>query len=365
MSHKSKSKSKTKPIIQTKILSECKSTNDVLITTAIFKMKDSYRSFEKYEYQLYTLIKNIPSFANLRIYVDDSTEYLFEKYNKTSQPNIEFIYYKCVPFLTDDEKFHDGTFGSIVRLLPCFDFPTGYKYVCVSDIDVSPKMNFQKKFFDKMIDEKAQISYHSALCYTKPWIKIEYPIVNLRFITTVQFPKRLLTTFLQNILDKKYESDRKKILEYDLKAGKKFNPDTKFPYGFDELFTNDLLAKYIFPRFKCLIYRFVTLGTIFKSCFYSTYKTNKKIESLVLKHWNECEKVLWTEPFVPNKIMKMNYDMTIELFELMKDCDKMKMCIESFIDAFKHSEKNSPYHIFIQNPTKNYTTHKTRKNKRI
>ncbi len=351
---------KSIPIIQTKILNECESTKDVLISTAIFKMKDSYRSFEKYENQLDNLIKNIPSFANIRIYVDDSTNYLFEKYK--DYKNVEFVYYKCIPFLTDDEKYHDGTFGSIVRLLPCFDFPKGYKYVCVSDIDVTPKMNFQKRFFDKMTDENAQISYHSALCYTKPWIKIKYPIVNLRFITTEEFPKRLLTTFLQNILDKKYEVDRKKILEYDLKAGKKFNPETKFPYGFDELFTNDLLAKYIFPRYKCLIYQFVTLGTIFKSCFYSNYRTNKKIESLVVKHWNDCEKFMWTEPILSNKIIKLNYTMTMQLFELMKDCDKMHLCINDFLYAYKHSEKNSPYHLIIQNPTK---SHKTRKNKRI
>jgi hypothetical protein len=339
-------------MISTKELKSCKTKHKILVSVAIFKMKDSYRTFEKYIYQLDKLVKDIQKYApfvNLRIYVDVSTQYLAEKYKEDF---VEVVFYECEPFLTEDKKFHDGTFGSLVRFLPCFEHDKKYDYICISDIDVSVRMNIQKKYFDKMKEENAQISYHSTLCYKKPWIKIDYPIINLRFITSVRFPKKMLTDYLQDVVDKKYEKERFEILEYNLKSGKKFSEDTLFPYGFDELFTNGILSKHIFPRYKCLIYIFVTLGTVFKSCFHSTYKSNKKVEELVVKHWNTCEKIMWEEPVVPDKIMKLNYDLTMKLYNLMKDCAKIKVCIDDFLYTFKHSEKNSQYCIITHYPTK-------------
>ena len=69
-------------------------------------------------YKLYTwCLKN--NYV-LRIYFDESIEKYIRK-NFLNKTNIE-LYKYCFPkFYLKDKKFHEGTFGSLVRFFPLFD----------------------------------------------------------------------------------------------------------------------------------------------------------------------------------------------------------------------------------------------------
>ena len=82
-----------------------------------------YRSFDKYINYLKNLINNFYDKAknenfDMRIYFDNSCKNeiksLIEKYKQ-----VEFYKYNYQPLRIGE--FHNGTFGSIIRLLPIFN----------------------------------------------------------------------------------------------------------------------------------------------------------------------------------------------------------------------------------------------------
>lgn len=61
---------------------------NVLLSCSLFKMAHSYRHFGKYENYLSEIIKHLPAFARLCIYVDMTTAYLATEHIIASNPNI-------------------------------------------------------------------------------------------------------------------------------------------------------------------------------------------------------------------------------------------------------------------------------------
>jgi hypothetical protein len=199
-------------MIKTTVLKKATQTRDVLISVSIFKMKTPYSNFIKYEINLSKFIREGPQFANIRIYVDDTTEYLAERYKNFSY--VEFVKYEYSPLKLS--KGHYGTFGTLVRFMPLFYWPSGYKYVWVSDIDINVYLGLSYSYIEEM--KNANFLYASLVYYPKPWIENEYNIINYRVISDRSFAPTVFTSFLKDI-EGPLQDKIKQIIEYD-KSGK-------------------------------------------------------------------------------------------------------------------------------------------------
>jgi len=318
--------------------SQCKNC-DILISTSLFKMKCPYKSFKQYYIEpMLKWIDKIPRNAYVRLYVDESViddEDFKELYDKKIR-NLEIVFYQYDDFYDKDpnydgsicpkyERFtqktpngyagHDGTFGSIVRLLPFYKEyrPKYIKYVWITDIDLAFK-SFNYKYISNLKKYKADISFFSKSCYNKPWadIEIKHPIFAGRIImnTKVDLNKNDLFKFLRDVRKGMYENIHDEIkLHYENKdravIGVKY-----FPVGFDELFIN----KYLNPEFmkyKRIIYFDISLS-LFRNLL--TKEEKKEFNRL----FELCQEL--KQP-VPIKARQRYIEMNEMLYERIKDMD--------------------------------------------
>jgi hypothetical protein len=266
--------------IELKTIKPLKHSNyDIIISTSLFKMKESYRKFPEYITGFLNWFPKIPRATFVRMYIDSSVlgDNDFQKIIDLKATNLEIIQFYCPDFFIEEKNkskdskilkslsksksiilktqdtifpkgYHDGTFGSIIRMIPLFEKPMGVKYIWVSDTDMPTKV-FNYRFIKLMQEKNAKVFYYSKSCYDKPWSEgIHYPVLAGRLIMSskIEFNKGNLTRFLNDILKGKYQDvfdDVKKHYEGTFRS---FENTKYFPYGFDELFTN----KYLYPVFK-------------------------------------------------------------------------------------------------------------------
>ena len=226
-----------------------------LLSLSIFKIIGPYRSFEKYTRFLDRILTH--TYQNefgfdTRVYFDDSCfkeiEPFFSKYK-----NVEFYKFNYPPLRIGD--FHDGTFGSIIRLLPIFEINNltdgehVYEYIWVDDIDILP-MNLDlgliytvnnelNKKFNFNNFNNFNTLFLSLFCYQRPWVKNNYNM-NFPLVTNIKLDKNIFLEFLNDIVNRKFKDVVKNVL--------KFRPDryiydydVRFPYGMDEYFTNFII----------------------------------------------------------------------------------------------------------------------------
>jgi hypothetical protein len=153
-------------------------------------MKCPYKSFKQYYIEpMLKWIDKIPRNAYVRLYVDESViddEDFKELYDKKIR-NLEIVFYQYDDFYDKDpnydgsicpkyERFtqktpngyagHDGTFGSIVRLLPFYKEyrPKYIKYVWITDIDLAFKsfINFFVRFRRPTRLTKSHRTFHGT-----------------------------------------------------------------------------------------------------------------------------------------------------------------------------------------------------------
>lgn len=255
-------------MINTIQLKNAETERSVLLSICIFKMENPYRNFLGYEIKLKKFIYECPSFANIRLYVDDSTEYLAKNYSDIK--HLEIIKFDCPEFKIG--KGHTGTFGTLVRFLPLFYWPSDYKIVWICDIDLKINLEFDKQFIDDLKD--ADFSYVSNVYYNVPWVSIKYNIVNYKILSKFQFPIKLLNDFLIDLKQGGKTELVQKIITYDnSKKGSyskyNFKDDELCPYGIDELFTNvDLFNHLKTLNKKVIVYKKLDIMTILPALYY-------------------------------------------------------------------------------------------------
>jgi len=320
-------------MIKTTVLKKATQTRDVLISVSIFKMKTPYSNFIKYEINLSKFIREGPQFANIRIYVDDTTEYLVERYKNFSY--VEFVKFEYSPLKLS--KGHYGTFGTLVRFMPLFYWPSGYKYVWVSDIDINVYLGLSYSYIEEM--KNANLLYASLIYYPKPWIENEYNIINYRLISDTSFAPTVFTSFLKDI-EGPLQDKIKQIIEYDNKSlGYRkfmFDADEKCPYGIDELFTN----KYLFDHLKTLnlkvlVFQRIDISKIIKELFYQS----KESQEIISGRYIELE-------IFQAKIWSTNKENDLKLYEeyiefcltMIKDLQE-KGITNQYMDTFKELVK--------------------------
>lgn len=292
---------------------------DVLISCSIFKMDPtvSYRDFFKYENALHRCIKASGMF-NIRIYIDYTTTYLVNKYIKES--HVEFVLYKS-------DMPNQGTLGSTVRFHPCFEWPDGYKYVWVSDIDLSKPNIFSPYFISDFIKSDAIASYVTFPCYDKPWINVHSPIINYRFICRSPFPINIFNDYLHDLASDKFDSLRNILIKHNAihKRGVGYS---LHPYGMDEYFTNTILMPYLIKH-KLLIETFITTGTIIPTLKYSSLKDDKDFLALVEKIY-EFDYFFYTNNDKITEVMITNY------IDLVKKIPSQATCLTDFVKLLSH-----------------------------
>jgi len=331
-----------KKSINITILKSATAKRNVLISICIFKMDNPYSHFIKYEINLLKFLRNIPIFANVRVYVDDTTEYLANT-KEAKLSCIEFYKYEYAPLKKN--VGHWGTFGTIMRFLPVFYWPSGYKYVWVSDIDINVNIGLSYSYIEEMA--KANISYVSLMGYNKPWTDgIKFPIINYRFITKIEIDKSVLLTFLDSLIDGNLQSEVEKIINYNNEKSKsgftyrKFdiNIKEKFPYGVDELFTNQFLLQYL-KTTNLTVSVFVLMDII------RIIKSKNKIDNLIeyiRLDFNELES-LWFVIYygtTDNVIISKKYiELCLKIIKSLEDNN----VTYSILDDFKNMCNNITY----------------------
>jgi hypothetical protein len=224
-----------------------------LLSLSIFKIKGPYRPFEKYIRFLDRLLNHVynnKSNFDIRVYFDDSCSKelkpIIDKYK-----NVEFYKFNYPPLRIG--PYHDGTFGSLIRLLPIFENPTFlktvndhvYDYIWIDDIDILPSA-LDLNFVNNYGINKFNTIFLSIFCYKRPWIKDNYNM-NFPLITNIKLDPKIFNKFLDDLANNRFPEVIEQIL--------KFRPDrykydypVKHPYGMDEYFTNyiiyDKLIKY-------------------------------------------------------------------------------------------------------------------------
>ena len=243
---------------------------NVCISISLFKMNDPYRDFGKYVAYLYNWIFKIPKNYFVRLYIDEVTlkSPEFEKIIESSFNNLEIFLYNY-PEYKDNSGYHDGTFGSISRFLILFDndFKKNYSvdYIWISDSDVQP-FYFDPALIKDMKNRRIDICYMSKSTYNVPWIpdSVDYPVINAKIIikNDIKFSKYNFDKYLRDILDGKYKEMYDKIVTWNSYRTKKtvYNPNQKyFIYGFDEIYSNQILYKE-FLNYKRLIIYYLDLA---------------------------------------------------------------------------------------------------------
>jgi len=281
---------------------------NVCISVSLFKMRYAYRNFGKYVNNLFRWIDKLNPSYFVRLYTDKVTyeDSDFQRIVKKNIPHLE-IYIYNYPEFQDDLGYHVGTFGSIIRFVSFFDkkLREEMDYIWISDIDVY--FHHFEKHIENMKAKKVDINYYSKACYYRPWIPdpVDYPIINLRLIISknVKISKVKFDNYLSNVLNGKYKDLEKTIREFNIDSKThNINPlDKTFIYGFDEVYTNQILYKEIL-KYKRLIdynmelkpfehYESIPYSKEMNDLRFELWKNSKINKSIIFKLKNLNDKV--------------------------------------------------------------------------
>ncbi len=217
-------------MISTEVLKQGKASKHVL-SCSIFKMTDMYRPFTQYEgdFKKFLGLRDDLKGFETRVYVDDTTADIVLRITKDIE-DVTVIKYDCPDF--HEKNGHAGIFGMFMRFLPLFE--SGLETVWITDIDIQP--NFLNKNFLKLMDQhKCDMMIESMICYAeRRQLNAKVPLIGIRLISKVTFPKQLLTNFLKRVIDGKENA----LIEVVNQTNVKKPYHGLMPYGIDESFLN-------------------------------------------------------------------------------------------------------------------------------
>lgn len=292
-----------------------------VISISFFAMKNSYRPIEFYQNKLKIFMdrkKSLRGFET-RIYTDDSGKDICLQ---LADEDTTVLHYNCEPFR--DGEGHAGTFGSIVRFLPLFE--KGLETVWISDIDIHPSF-LDMKVLSAMQNNDCSVFIDSVLCYErKPWADVKYPIVAHRFISKITLSKQLFTRFLNQLSDGKMSDLIDEINEYNSPLKK---PNSKFPYGMDEVFLNGPIYKSIFKQDIKVMFR----KDFFTESFmvYNIEEFPEKYTNILKRYYKNPSNDLFKQV---KEIYKEYTPMLIDKYPCMQELiDKLPSFKNSFVEV--------------------------------
>jgi hypothetical protein len=222
-----------------------------VLSVSFFTSKEAYRNKGKYENYLKKFLyqkKQLKGFET-RIYTDDSGKDFAVDVAK-NDPTVS-VYHFNYPLLRDGEG-HVGILGAYIRFLPLFE--PGLTTVWVSDIDI-PSYYISPSILAEAKKHRAAFCYRSFSCYEQ--IKLygrSYSILAGTILSFHTFPIAMFHTFLRNLASP--PPDLKLFFEKLNKENQVYGgkPNSKIPYGFDEVFTNKYMYNYLIDhKIRCYI----------------------------------------------------------------------------------------------------------------
>jgi hypothetical protein len=216
--------------IEIKVLKQGRQSSHVL-STCFFTMSGAYRKVDVYKQNLKSFVDKRTSLSGFetRIYTDNTGKDFVLELVKDKE-DVTVLQYDCPYFREGDG--HTGTFGTIVRFLPLFE--KGLETVWISDIDIVDGF-LNPDLVTLLKKNKCDLFIDSLICYErKPFANVDTPIVGYRFISTVTFPKQVLTHYLTKVIN----GDLDEFIQLLNDTNERKQPNPKFPYGMDEAFLN-------------------------------------------------------------------------------------------------------------------------------
>jgi hypothetical protein len=259
-----------------------------VVTCCLFTTEDSYRIFNQYvgDFKRFlTQTDHLKTFE-VRVYTDDTAKDIVLE-AAGENPRVTILHFNCPQFR--EGKGHVGMFGTLVRFLPIFeDLDT----VWCSDIDI-PSRYLDPKLLQTVVEQKYNFLISTYSCYEKKVWGTKNTILAGRFISRMQFPRALLTLFLNRVSDGKLEE---KIEE--INSGNIRKPRSDFPYGMDEYFLNTYIYNTLKTRnSKILVQKdYLDSEIIFRSkvkeekelllkyFYYPTHERFLKLKKLLLAY---------------------------------------------------------------------------------
>ena len=223
-----------------------------IVSSSFFKIHGGgYKKFDRYingiRYINKFIVEEMENFVH-RLFVDESIYNDQKIMSILRRLKIEIVVYKCPNYMVGNEH-HMGTFGTIVRFFPMFDFPgNDAKIVLISDIDdqsyeitltgvLSQTYNLFTGLTKRgFIDE---IRYATSVKFFKQDAEMEH-IIASRQIAKGDLDSKTLIKFIKKV------SKTTERLSYYPKDMNLINKTSgNFIYGFDEWFINHDLIKQI------------------------------------------------------------------------------------------------------------------------
>ena len=219
--------------IEITVLKQGKASRNVL-TCCLFTSGDAYRSFNQYIGNFRRFLKQTEHLKTfeIRVYTDDTGKDILLEETKDI-PRVTVLHFNCPQFR--EGKGHVGMFGALVRLLPMFE---DLDLVWSSDIDI-PDRWLDTNYISMLEKYECKFLLCTLVCYDEKvvWAK-KHSILAGRFITKIQFPRALLTRFLNMHTEGKLNHMIEKINNQNEDKQKKGFKPSSFPYGMDEVFLN-------------------------------------------------------------------------------------------------------------------------------
>ncbi len=206
-------------------------------------MNKQYKNFGIYVNGLKRLIamrnERMPSYK-IRIFIDKSIA--DDKYIMSilkSDKNIQIVKYTCPNYMETNKYYHRGTFGTLVRFFPMFDFENNdANLVIVSDIELNKNdtevmIKISKSLH--LFKNKLAFMYYSNIFLSEFLNLNKKYIFAGRLFNTTRLPKSSIINFMENI--------NNVVVDNPLYQGKGEPNNENIRYGIDETYLNKYLLK--------------------------------------------------------------------------------------------------------------------------
>lgn len=314
-----------------------------VIATSLFKMESGYKDFNKYTEHLESTKKTLNNvFPNsvIALFIDDSIKNdddLYDKIKKLEGKKFVIIEYSCEKF-RNKKIGHIELFGTLMRMLPFFDFPGNKtKSVASIDADMTDKEihDFIRgyKIFKKL---KTDYHYNTNILYsifTKWSLEKDYDILAGKQFCRIKFPINILLEFLECVKSKTCD-------DYSIIRDKlNYTKYTVYPYGIDEYFLNYKLLPYM--KQNNIKYSVMTKYEITAPLFYVKSIQNETIKYAIKEL---LEKIFGN--IGDHRVLMKKFD---NMFYMVKNdqlSNEQKIVAKKYYNQIEQLAKNNDYRLF-------------------
>lgn len=315
-----------------------------IISSCFFKMKNGYKNFSEYVKGITILndiiTKKLKEFT-LRLFIDMSIyndKKIMNMLNKIE--NIELVVYCCNRFVKND-IYHLGTFGTLVRFFPLFNFDNNdSKMVIITDIDLHIEdfhnmhmyyhyISLKKNYSDNEIN-KLYIYGFGIFdnIYNNKYILPYIQAANIIGINKI--PGHIIENFLIKMDVSKITYTTRKISNKE----KSSKCDEYICFGIDEYFLNITLIDYLLKnKFSTLfLVRYNVMGPIYnylnydkKYLSYIKFLTKDiYINKDIKKHIEFVNNIFYNNTTIKQFYNKIEIMFIKRYYDLLYKCYKLK-----------------------------------------